>query len=89
VFEGQYVLWGGEHSLFTRKLQAMLNYLGVSYAFKLKSEASQAAVEARLRGAARHPLYTGTGNPRGLVPARYDANWPDAQSEISRSTIAA
>jgi hypothetical protein len=54
VFEGQYVLWGGEHSLFTRKLQAMLNYLGVSYAFKLKSEASQAAVEAR------HPFYTGT-----------------------------
>ena len=48
MFEGQYVLWGGEHSLFTRKLQAMLNYLGVSYAFKLKSEASQAAVEARL-----------------------------------------
>jgi len=42
VFEGQYVLWGGEHSLFTRKLQAMLNYLGVSYTFKLKSEASQA-----------------------------------------------
>ena len=48
VFEGQYVLWGGEHSLFTRKLQAMLNYLAVPYTFKLKSEASQAAVEARL-----------------------------------------
>jgi hypothetical protein len=48
VFEGQYVLWGGEHSLFTRKLQGMLNYLGVSYTFKLKSEATQAGVEARL-----------------------------------------
>lgn len=48
MFDGQYVLWGGEHSLFTRKLQAMLNYLGVSYTFKLKSEATQATVEARL-----------------------------------------
>ena len=48
MFDGQYVLWGGEHSLFTRKLQAMLNYLGVSYTFKLKAETSQSRVEARL-----------------------------------------
>jgi hypothetical protein len=27
MFDGKYVMWGGEHSLFTRKLQAMLNYL--------------------------------------------------------------
>ena len=25
MFDGRYKLWGGEHSLFTRKLQAMLN----------------------------------------------------------------
>ena len=48
LFDGHYVLWGGEHSLFTRKLQAMLNYLGVSYEFKLKAEATQSRVEARL-----------------------------------------
>ena len=48
MFEGRYTLWGGEHSLFTRKLQAMLNYLGVDYEFKLKSADDAPAVEARL-----------------------------------------
>ena len=27
MFDGHYVMWGGEHSLFTRKLEAMLNYV--------------------------------------------------------------
>ena len=31
MFDGSYKLWGSEHSLFTRKLQAMLNYLDVDY----------------------------------------------------------
>ena len=48
MFEGKYTLWGGEHSLFTRKLQAMLNYLAVDYDFKLKTEEAGGAVEARL-----------------------------------------
>ena len=48
MFDGRYVLWGGEHSLFTRKLQAMLNYLGLDYEFKLKTEESGPQMEARL-----------------------------------------
>ena len=48
MFEGRYVMWGGEHSLFTRKLQAMLNYLDVDYQFRLKSTDSGAMVESRL-----------------------------------------
>ncbi len=48
MFAGRYTLWGGEHSLFTRKLQAMLNYQGLDYEFKLKTAASREAVEARL-----------------------------------------
>jgi glutathione S-transferase len=48
MFDGRYALWGGEHSLFTRKLQAMLNYLAVDYDFKLKAGELGAAVEARL-----------------------------------------
>ena len=48
MFEGRYTLWGGEHSLFTRKLQAMLNYLAVDYEFKLKTADAGPAVEARL-----------------------------------------
>jgi len=38
MFDGKYVMWGGEHSLFTRKLQAMLNYLGVDYEFRFKTQ---------------------------------------------------
>ena len=34
MFDGHYVMWGGEHSLFTRKLEAMLNYQGLDYEFK-------------------------------------------------------
>ncbi len=48
MFDGQYTLWGGEHSLFTRKLQAMLNYLALDYEFKLKTSEAGPAVEARL-----------------------------------------
>ena len=48
MFDGRYVMWGGEHSLFTRKLQAMLGYLGLDYEFKLKSQAAGPDVEARL-----------------------------------------
>lgn len=48
MFDGGYRLWGGEHSLFTRKLQAMLNYLAVDYEFRLKSAEAAPAVEARL-----------------------------------------
>lgn len=48
MFEGRYKLWGGEHSLFTRKLQAMLNYLDVEYEFKLKTRESGPEMEARL-----------------------------------------
>ncbi len=48
MFEGSYTLWGGEHSLFTRKLQAMLNYLSVDYEFRLKTGEAGPAVEARL-----------------------------------------
>lgn len=48
MFEGRYVLWGGEHSLFTRKLQAMLNYLAVDYRFALKTTEAAPRVEARL-----------------------------------------
>ena len=48
MFDGKYVLWGGEHSYFTRKLQAMLNYLTLDYEFKLKSAETGSVVEARL-----------------------------------------
>jgi glutathione S-transferase len=48
MFDGRYTLWGGEHSLFTRKLQAMLNYLDVAYEFKLKTGERRGEVEARL-----------------------------------------
>ena len=48
MFDGRYVMWGGEHSLFTRKLQAMLNYLGLDYEFKLKTENAGPEMEARL-----------------------------------------
>ena len=48
MFDGKYVMWGGEHSLFTRKLQAMLNYLGVDYDFRLKTRDAASQVEARL-----------------------------------------
>jgi glutathione S-transferase len=48
MFDGRYTLWGGEHSLFTRKLQAMLNYLAVDYEFRLKTAEAGPAVEARL-----------------------------------------
>ena len=48
MFDGRYSLWGGEHSLFTRKLQAMLNYLDVDYEFCLKTEHARADVEGRL-----------------------------------------
>ena len=48
MFSGHYILWGGEHSLFTRKLEAMLNYLDVDYKFCLKTETNRAEVEGRL-----------------------------------------
>ena len=48
MFDGRYLLWGGEHSLFTRKLEAMLNYLDVEYEFRLKTESSRSEVEGRL-----------------------------------------
>ena len=48
MFDGQYVMWGGEHSLFTRKLQAMLNYLDLDYVFKLKTGDAGPQMEARL-----------------------------------------
>ena len=48
MFDGRYTLWGGEHSLFTRKLQAMLNYLALDYEFKLKTAEASPGVEARL-----------------------------------------
>ena len=48
MFDGHYVMWGGEHSLFTRKLEAMLNYLGLDYEFKLKTRVSDKEMEARL-----------------------------------------
>ena len=48
MFDGRYVMWGGEHSLFTRKLQAMLNYLGLDYEFKLKTREAGPEMEARL-----------------------------------------
>ena len=48
MFDGKYTLWGGEHSLFTRKLEAMLNYLDVDYEFRLKSEETGPTVEGRL-----------------------------------------
>ena len=48
MFEGHYVMWGGEHSLFTRKLQAMLNYLSLDYEFRLKTADSGRMVESRL-----------------------------------------
>ncbi|MGI9328120.1 MAG: glutathione S-transferase family protein [Pseudomonadales bacterium] len=48
MFDGRYTLWGGEHSLFTRKLQAMLNYLNLDYQFELKTKDSGPQMEARL-----------------------------------------
>jgi glutathione S-transferase len=48
MFDGKYTMWGGEHSLFTRKLQAMLNYLDVDYEFKLKGGEAGKEMEARL-----------------------------------------
>ena len=48
MFDGKYVMWGSEHSLFTRKLQSMLNYLNVDYEFKLKTAETGPALEARL-----------------------------------------
>ena len=48
MFSGHYILWGGEHSLFTRKLEAMLNYLDVDYEFCLKTETNRTEVEGRL-----------------------------------------
>ena len=48
MFDGRYGLWGGEHSLFTRKLQAMLNYLDLDYEFHLKTEDTRAQVESRI-----------------------------------------
>ena len=41
MFDGKYVMWGGEHSLFTRKLQAMLTGRTPS-----KHDASQAGSQA-------------------------------------------
>lgn len=48
MFDGRYTLWGGEHSLFTRKLQAMLNYLDLDYEFKLKTNEAASVMDARL-----------------------------------------
>jgi glutathione S-transferase len=48
MFDGHYTIWGGEHSLFTRKLQAMLNYLDLDYEFKLKTQDASQHMEARL-----------------------------------------
>jgi glutathione S-transferase len=48
VFDGKYILWGAEHSMFTRKLQALLNYQRLDYEFKLKSQEAGPGVEARL-----------------------------------------
>ena len=48
MFEGKYVMWGAEHSMFSRKLQAMLNYVGVDFDFCLKSEEKGAEIEARV-----------------------------------------
>ena len=48
MFDGRYTLWGTEHSLFTRKLQAMLNYLDLDYEFKLKTQESEDWMQARL-----------------------------------------
>jgi len=48
MFDGRYVMWGGEHSLFTRKLQAMLSYLDLDFEFKLKTHSAGPQVEARL-----------------------------------------
>jgi len=68
MFDGRYTLWGGEHSLFTRKLQAMLNYLALDYEFKLKTEEAGARVEARLAHtsfpALRHPRAGSFMTPR-------------------------
>ena len=48
MFEGKYVMWGAEHSMFSRKLQAMLNYVGIDFDFCLKSEEKGAEIEARV-----------------------------------------
>ncbi len=48
MFEGRYTLWGAEHSLFTRKLQALLNAMDLPYEFRRKVGATAADVEARV-----------------------------------------
>ncbi|MEH6516367.1 MAG: glutathione S-transferase N-terminal domain-containing protein [Halioglobus sp.] len=48
MFDGKYILWGAEHSMFTRKLQSLLNYQRLDYEFKLKSQEAGPSVEARL-----------------------------------------
>jgi glutathione S-transferase len=48
MFDGKYILWGAEYSLFTRKLQAQLSYQRLDYDFKLKCQEQATRVEARL-----------------------------------------
>lgn len=48
MFDGHYTLWGGEHSLFTRKLEAMLKYMRLDHTFALKNETTGPAIEARI-----------------------------------------
>jgi glutathione S-transferase len=48
MFDGKYILWGAEYSLFTRKLQAQLSYQRLDYDFKLKCQEQAPRVEARL-----------------------------------------
>ena len=48
MFDGRYTMWGGEHSLFTRKLQAMLSYLELDHEFRLKTQDAGSHMEARL-----------------------------------------
>ena len=80
MFDGRYVMWGGEHSLFTRKLQAMLNYLDLDYVFKLKTGDAGPHMEARLGTHFIPGLETPEGwfvhdtTPIGLM---LDAKYPD------------
>ena len=82
MFDGSYKLWGSEHSLFTRKLQAMLNYLDVDYEFCLKTEDARADVENRLGTHFIPGLQTPEGwfvhdtTPIGLM---LDAKYPQRQ----------
>ena len=82
MFDGSYKLWGSEHSLFTRKLQAMLNYLDVDYEFCLKTEDARAYVENRLGTHFIPGLQTPEGwfvhdtTPIGLM---LDAKYPQRQ----------